>query len=116
MSQSMHRAFFALGNGNLQSGMNVLHQIGSRLEHARTKHPVFAEGEFHALGVINSEMDELTFAVEKETEDRVTDELLDVIVTSIRMLNGEHNTKSDMKYPVCTGNNGFTRVLPSLHG
>lgn len=90
MNQSIHNSFYAIGNGNLQCGVNVLHKIGDHIMHARTAHPLFAEGKFHALGVVNAEMEELAVAVEKETEERVNDELLDVIVTAIRMLNGEH--------------------------
>ena len=42
------------------------------------------------LGVIGEEYQEVVQAVEKETPDRVYQELLDLITTSIRAANGEH--------------------------
>lgn len=75
--------------------MNDLFQdIAARVEHARKKHPLFAEGKFHALGVIESEFRELEYAIEHESEDRQRDEALDVIATCVRFLCGEHKTES----------------------
>ena len=64
--------------------------IAGRVEEARLKHPVFAEGAYHALGVIESEFHELEYAVEHESEERQKDEALDVIATCIRFLCDEH--------------------------
>lgn len=64
--------------------------IAERLAHAREKHPVFAEGAFHALGIIKDEFDELEHAVEHESRQRQVDEALDVIATCIRFVLGEH--------------------------
>lgn len=69
---------------------NLFQDIAARVEHARQKHPVFAEGTFHALGVIEAEYHELEYAVEHESEDRQRDEALDVIATCIRFLCGEY--------------------------
>lgn len=92
MNQQTHNALEALGNGNLQAGVEVLQRMGARLDNARAKHPVFAEGKFQALGVIGGEYGELVQAVERESEERIRDELLDVVATCVRMLNDEYAT------------------------
>lgn len=86
--RAMRRAF---GNGNERRGRAIMEAIALRLNHARTKHAVFAEGSPQALGVIQAEMDELTHAVEHETEARQLDEALDVVATCVRFANGEHD-------------------------
>ena len=60
---------------------------------ARQKHPVFAEGKYHALDVIGAEYEELTRSVERETPERMKDEALDVAVTALRMWAGEHERR-----------------------
>lgn len=70
--------------------LKLFQNIAARVEHAREKHPVFAEGSFHALGVIESEFHELEYSIEHESEDRQRDEALDVIATCFRFLCGEH--------------------------
>lgn len=80
----------AFGNGDLRRGRQIMEIIALRLEHARTKHPVYAQGKYHALGVIRSEFRELEHAVEHESPARQFDEALDVIATAVRFLNGEH--------------------------
>lgn len=57
---------------------------------AREKHPVFAEGRYHALGVIRGEYGELEYAVEHESQRRQRAEALDVAITAIRFYLGEH--------------------------
>ncbi|MFR1532848.1 MAG: hypothetical protein ACLSTO_03775 [Bilophila wadsworthia] len=52
--------------------------------------PVFAEGKYHALGVIGAEYHELEKAVEYESAERMADEALDVAVTALRLWCGEH--------------------------
>lgn len=83
-----------LGNGDPLKGEILLRMISGRVHHARQKHPLFAEGKFHALGVIESEFRELEYAIEHESEDRQRDEALDVIATCVRFLCGEHKTES----------------------
>ena len=61
-----------------------------RLTHARNKHPVFAEGKYHALGVIGEEFRELEHAVIYESDERQKDETLDVAITAIRFVQEEH--------------------------
>ena len=79
-----------IGNGSAAAGHRLIEDIARRVSEARRKHPVFAEGKYHALGVIGEEYQEVVQAVEKETPDRVYQELLDLITTSIRAANGEH--------------------------
>ena len=64
-------------------GEKALAALMQRLSEARVKHPVFAEGKYHALGV-------LVHAVEHETPERIRDEALDVAVTALRLWLGEH--------------------------
>ena len=71
-------------------GEQALVALMQRLSEARGKHPVFAEGKYHALGVIGEEYQEVVQAVEKERCERMYQELLDLITTSIRAANGEH--------------------------
>ena len=73
---------------------NLFQDIAARVEHARKKHPLFAEGKFHALGVIESEFRELEYAIDHESEDRQRDEALDVIATCVRFLCGEHKNSA----------------------
>lgn len=83
----MRRAF---GNGNEAKGRAIMQAIALRLEQARDKHPLYAEGPYHALGVIGSEFHELEKAVHHETPAREKDEALDVIATLVRFLGEEY--------------------------
>ena len=83
-----------IGNGSAAAGHTLIEAIARRISEARRKHPVFAEGAHHALGVIGEEYHEVVRAVEEETPDRVHQELLDLITTAIRAANGEHNVAS----------------------
>lgn len=70
--------------------VEIFADVADRVGTARQKHPVFAEGAYNALGVIESEFNEFQHAVFHETEARQRDEALDVIVTCCRFLLGEH--------------------------
>ena len=63
--------------------------LAARLEHAREKHPVFAENTGHAFKVIDDELDELFFAMMHEGPARIVDEALDVAATAMRLVMGE---------------------------
>ena len=78
-----------LGNGGQRGGAVMIAALARRMEEARKKHPVFAEGKYHALGVIGAEYEELVRAVERETPERVRDEALDVAGTALRLWAGE---------------------------
>lgn len=78
------------GNGNPKLGFILFQRVTLRLEYARTKHPVFAEGKYQALGVIGAEYQELEYAVEHESPQRQEDEALDVITSPLRFAIGEH--------------------------
>lgn len=79
-----------IGNGSAAAGRKLIKDIARRVAEARRKHPVFAEGGYHALGVIGEEYHEVVQAVEKETPERVYSELLDLIAVSVRAANWEH--------------------------
>lgn len=87
-------ALATLGNGSVYAGTSLIKAMCNTLEFARLKHPVFAEGNKEALGVISSEHDELVKAVEHESPIRQMEEAMDVIVTCVRFWNGEHMKKS----------------------
>ncbi len=56
-----------------------------RLKFAEAKHPIFAEGPYQGLAYVEEEVGELVKAVTKgESEDRIFDEAIDVIVTAWR--------------------------------
>lgn len=80
----------AFGNGNERIGRAIMQAIALRLEEAREKHHVYAEGPCQALGVVHAEFKELEHAVEHETESRQKDEALDVIATTVRFLGEEY--------------------------
>lgn len=82
-----------IGNGSAAAGHRLIEDIARRMAEARQKHPVFAEGKYHALGVIGAEYEELTRSVERETPERMKDEALDVAVTALRMWAGEHERR-----------------------
>ena len=82
-----------IGNGSAAAGHRLIEDIARRMAEARQKHPVFAEGKYHALDVIGAEYEELTRSVERETSERMTDEALDVAVTALRMGAGEHERR-----------------------
>ncbi len=80
-----------LGKGDFRRGRNLLEALAGRMQHARKKHPRFAEGKFQALGVIHAEYLELEQAVAKnEGREREQDEALDTATTALRFFLLEH--------------------------
>mgnify|MGYP001552529970 FL=1 len=79
-----------IGGGNVHRGMMTIRALALGCKMARKKHHVFAEGKYHALGVIGEEFRELEHAVLHESDERQKDEALDVIATCIRFLCDEH--------------------------
>lgn len=82
-----------IGNGNTFKGMEMWDKVTLRLRDARQKHPLFAKDVTEALEAISDEYQELVDAIDHESPARQEDEVLDVIVTCLRFLGGEH--KSD---------------------
>lgn len=82
-----------------RSGMNLTGKISqdqamkmlvARLTHARKEHPVFAENNNIAWGVICDELYELADAIfADEGPARILDEALDVAATAMRLVMGE---------------------------
>lgn len=80
-----------LGNGKSSAGYELLHKIIKGLFRARKLHPTFAEGKYQALGRLGAEYGEIVQAVEKnEGKPREKEEILDLIVVSIRAWLDEH--------------------------
>ena len=80
-----------LGKSDFRRGRNLLEALAGRMQHARKKHPRFAEGKFQALGVIHAEYLELEQAVAKnEGREREQDEALDTATTALRFFLLEH--------------------------
>jgi hypothetical protein len=80
-----------IGNGDLVRGMEFIRNLARAIDSARTKHPVFAEGIYQALGRVGAEYGELVQAVEKGMpQDEVEQEAMHLVVTAVRLLNGEH--------------------------
>lgn len=69
--------------------LKTLQAVSRRLDHARTKHPVFADNKEEAFDVIMDEMYELYEAIQNEPWGRQVDEALDVIATCVRFIEGE---------------------------
>lgn len=78
-----------LGNGDFRRGREHLAAIAQRLEHARTKHPVFSASIAHGAHVVRAESDELIHAARHEGKERAHDECLDVQATAFRFMNQE---------------------------
>ena len=79
-----------LGKGDFRRGRELLDVLAGRMVHARSTHPDFAAGAADAVAVIGGEYAELVRAVREETPERLLDEGLDVAVTALRLVNGEH--------------------------
>lgn len=68
----------------------LLHDFFSRLREAERKHPQFAEGMYHGLGIVSEEHGELVKAATKEEgEERVHDEALDLLTVTWRFARGD---------------------------
>lgn len=91
----MSEAMTIIGNGDYEAGALLVAALAERMAYARGKHPVFAEGMYQALGVVGLEYAELVKAVERESEERVRDETLDVMTTAARMWRTEYNREGD---------------------
>lgn len=76
-----------------KEGRKLMREIAERLEYARKNH---TKEEWQRMNVIDAfnalqeEINEVKFAVEHEGEQRMQDELLDVIAVAVRMLNHEY--------------------------
>ena len=69
--------------------LKTLQAVSRRLDHAREKHPVFADNKEQAFVVIMDELNELFDAIQNESWERQVDEALDVIATCVRFIEGD---------------------------
>ena len=57
---------------------------------AERKHPLFAEGQYQALGVLGEEVGEVVKTVtKKEGDERMHEELMDLLVVTWRFIRGD---------------------------
>lgn len=78
----------------VRQDQDTIYQIIRRLYEARIKHPASqwqGSGKYWALGQLEAEVNELRHALEHETDQRITDEALDVIAVAIRIINREYD-------------------------
>ena len=85
------------GNGSGKwSGRGLTAALAKRMGEAREKHPVFAEGEYHALGVIGEEYRELVHAAEHESSERIRDEASTWRGDGPAAVDGEHEEADEL--------------------
>ena len=65
---------------------------------AEEKHPVYAEGKYQALGVVQSEIAEFLKAIERGTDEEAVAEAKDAIVTLQRFVLGHHLPEDQRGY------------------
>lgn len=72
---------------------DILTRIKSRIACAQVKHPHgewTGKGKYWALGELEAEFAEVRHAVERETDERMQDEILDLVAVAIRILAKEY--------------------------
>lgn len=81
---------------------DILERVRRGLVRAKRLHPRFAEGKFHALGYLGEEYSEVVRALTKnEGEQRMQEELVDLIVVAWRMLRGDHEAACESPCEQC---------------
>ena len=65
---------------------------------AKLKHPLYAEGKYQALGVVQSEIAEFLKAIERGTDEEAVAEAKDAVVTLQRFILGHHLPKGQQGY------------------
>lgn len=89
IKRDMAMESMALATGPITQDM-AFGMLAARLEHARREHPVFAESNDAALGVILDEVEELSHEINHGGHPaRIVDEALDVAATAMRLVMGE---------------------------
>ena len=72
---------------------SLMDAVKQRLARAEARHPRFAEGTWHALGILSEEHGEAVREATKHApgwEARMDSELIDLIVVALRMLRRDH--------------------------
>ena len=65
---------------------------------AGEKHPLYAEGKYQALGVVQSEIAEFLKAIERGTDEEAVSEAKDAVVTLQRFILGHHLPEDQQGY------------------
>lgn len=68
------------------------------MAYALVKHPLYAEGKYQALGVVQSEIAEFLKAIERGTNEEAVAEAKDAVVTLQRFILGHHLPKEQRGY------------------
>ena len=68
------------------------------LDEAKKKHPLYAEGKYQALGVVQSEIAEFLKAIERGTDEEAVAEAKDAVVTLQRFILGHHLPEGQQGY------------------
>lgn len=72
----------------------IYERLQKRIAEAEAKHPLFAEGKYQALGVLDEEVGEVARTItKKEGYDRMQEELLDVLAVAWRFYRGDWRTE-----------------------
>lgn len=79
-----------------EANLDIFRELEQRLLLAEEKHPTFAEGPYQALGYVGEEYSEVVRALTKnEGDERLHDELMDLVVVCWRFLRGDHRVPGD---------------------
>lgn len=85
--QRLQFIYNQFGNRNQKKGRENLFKIAERLDHNRGRYLSIHE----ALNVLREEVDEITeVVIRHEDEQRIKDELFDIISVAVKMLNCEY--------------------------
>ena len=70
----------------------------SNIDCAKDQHPLYAEGKYQALGVVQSEIAEFLKAIERGTDEEAVAEAKDAVVTLQRFILGHHLPEEQRGY------------------
>lgn len=87
-------------NKDIKSGKDFLTLLACRSEYAHYKHGKEEWDNLDkakAIEALRSEFEEVVYASENETNKRLKDELLDLMVVAVRIYNCEYGIKNKMK-------------------
>ena len=74
----------------MMSNEQALSLVSVWLGRAREKHPEYASGTMEAFSVVCEEFFEFKRAIDQESPERQREEALDIVVTALRFVIGEH--------------------------
>lgn len=78
-----------------EATLDAAQQLFNGVKRAERLHPVFAEGIYQGLGRITEEECELAQAINKQHENRIHEEALDLLVVAFRFCRGDWEMKEE---------------------